>query len=101
MQLLVAVISTYKYDGDEFDENVAHSEATILHQLIEKKAFNDDEIVRILSTRSKKQLCVTFNIFKDLYGTTINKVRWLSIHTHHSLSEVSFKRFLKEMILRI
>jgi len=75
MQLLVAVISTYKYDGDEFDENVAHSEATILHQLIEKKAFNDDEIVRILSTRSKKQLCVTFNIFKDLYGTTINKVR--------------------------
>jgi annexin A13 len=74
MQLLVAVISTYKYDGEEFDENVAHSEANILHQLIEKKAYNDDEMIRILSTRSKKQLCATFNIIKDLFGTTITKV---------------------------
>ncbi|XP_012569807.3 annexin D8-like [Cicer arietinum] len=72
-KLLVAVISTYRYGGDEFDENVAHSEANILHQLVEKKAFNDDEMIRILSTRSKKQLCATFNIFKDLYGTTITK----------------------------
>ncbi|WJX23295.1 hypothetical protein P8452_12515 [Trifolium repens] len=72
-KLLVAVISTYKYDGEEFDENVAHSEANILHQLIEKKAFNDDEMIRILSTRSKKQLCATFNIIKDLFGTTITK----------------------------
>ncbi|CAK8531471.1 unnamed protein product [Lathyrus sativus] len=72
-KLLIAVISTYKYDGEEFDENVAHSEANILHQLIERKAFNDDEMIRILSTRSKKQLSVTFNIFKDLFGTTINK----------------------------
>lgn len=75
MQLLVAVISTYRYEGDEFDENVANSEANMLHQLIEKKAFNDDEIIRIFSTRSKKQLCVTFNTLKNIHGTTIIKVR--------------------------
>lgn len=75
MQLLVAVISTYRYEGDEFHENMAYSEANILNQLMGKKAFNDDEIIRILSTRSKKQLCVTFNVFRDMYGTTITRVR--------------------------
>ena len=74
MQLLVAVISTYRYEGNELDESMAHSEANILHQVIEKKAFSDEEIIRILSTRSIKQLCVTFNAFRNTYGTTITKV---------------------------
>lgn len=74
MQLLVVVTSAYRYDGDEFDENLAHLEANILHQVIENKAFNDDEIIRILCTRSKKQLCATFSTFRNVYGTTITKV---------------------------
>ncbi|CAJ1963062.1 unnamed protein product [Sphenostylis stenocarpa] len=72
-RLLVAVVSTYRYEGDEFDESLAHLEANILHQLIENKAFNDDEIVRILCTRSKKQLFATFTTFRNTYGTTITK----------------------------
>ncbi|OIV95076.1 hypothetical protein TanjilG_10896 [Lupinus angustifolius] len=51
-KLLVAIISTYKYDGDEFDESVAHSEANILHQTIESKVFIHYKIIRILRTRS-------------------------------------------------
>lgn len=74
MQLLVAVVSTYRYDGEEFHETLAHLEANILHQVIEKKAFNDDEIIRILCTRSKKQLCATFSTFRNMYGTSITKV---------------------------
>ncbi|KAG5005879.1 hypothetical protein JHK82_023859 [Glycine max] len=72
-RLLVVVTSAYRYDGDEFDENLAHSEANILHQVIENKAFNNDEIIRILCTRSKKQLCSTFIAFRNMYGTTITK----------------------------
>ncbi|KAK7329631.1 hypothetical protein VNO77_23802 [Canavalia gladiata] len=72
-RLLVAVISTYRYDGDDIDESMAHLEANILHQVIENMAFNDDEIIRILSTRSKKQLCATFSTFRNIYGTTITK----------------------------
>ncbi|XP_020230830.1 annexin D8 [Cajanus cajan] len=72
-RLLVAVVSTYRYDGDEFDENLAHLEANVLHELIEQKTFNDDEIFRILCTRSKKQLCATFSTFRNIYGTTITK----------------------------
>jgi len=74
MQLLVAVVSTHRYEGEEFDESLAHLEASILHQAIEKDAFNDDEIIRILSTRSKKQLIATFSTFRNTYGTTITKV---------------------------
>jgi len=74
MQLLVAVVSTYRYEGEEFDESLANLEANILHQAIEKKVFCDDEIIRILSTRSKKQLFATFSTFRNTYGTTITKV---------------------------
>ncbi|KAL2341602.1 hypothetical protein Fmac_009542 [Flemingia macrophylla] len=72
-RLLVAVISTYRYDGDESDETLAHLEANVLHTVIEKKAFNDDEMLRILCTRSKRQLCATFSTFRNMYGTTITK----------------------------
>ncbi|XWS28351.1 hypothetical protein CRYUN_Cryun25bG0061000 [Craigia yunnanensis] len=68
-KLLVAVTSAYWYDGDEFDETMAHSEATILHG----KAFNHEEVIRILSTRSKSQLNVTFNHYKDFHGRSIKK----------------------------
>ncbi|MED6134604.1 hypothetical protein PIB30_038393 [Stylosanthes scabra] len=72
-RLLVAIISTYRYEGHVLDESVANSEANVIHQVIENKCFRDDEIIRILSTRSKKQLCLTFNAFKNIYGSTITK----------------------------
>ena len=75
LQLLVAVTSTYRYDGDEFDETMAHSEASILHEEIHGKAFNHEEVIRILSTRSKAQLNATFNLYKDIHGRSITKVQ--------------------------
>ncbi|XLS54427.1 hypothetical protein HN51_004182 [Arachis hypogaea] len=74
MQLLVAIVSTYRYEGHVIDESGGILEANIIHQIIEKKDFSNDEIIRILSTRSKKQLCVTFNSFRNIYGSTITKV---------------------------
>ncbi|OMO51711.1 Annexin [Corchorus capsularis] len=68
-KLLVAVASAYRYDGDEFDETMARSEANILHQDI----HNHEEIIRILSTRSKSQLNATFNLYKDIHGRSITK----------------------------
>ena len=75
MQLLVAVTSAYRYDGDEFDETMAHCEASILHEEIHGKAFNHEEVIRILSTRSKAQLNATFNLYKDIHGRSITKVQ--------------------------
>ncbi|KAK1277666.1 hypothetical protein QJS04_geneDACA016580 [Acorus gramineus] len=73
-KLLVALVSTYKYDGAEIDTKLASSEAKILHNAIVEKAFNHDEIIRILSTRSRAQLIATFNCYKDEFGASINKV---------------------------
>lgn len=74
MQLLVALVSAYRYDGDEVDTQMAHSEADILHEKIQEKAFNHEELIRILSTRSKAQLKATFNRYRDIHGTSITKV---------------------------
>ncbi|XP_008786903.2 annexin-like protein RJ4 [Phoenix dactylifera] len=68
-KLLVALVSTYRYDGEETNTGLAKSEAKILHDVIEQKIFNDDEVIRILSTRSKAQLTATFNCYKDEYGS--------------------------------
>lgn len=74
MQLLVALVSAYRYDEDECDMQMAHSEADMLREDIHEKAFNHDELIRILSTRSKAQLKATFNSYRDIYGRSITKV---------------------------
>lgn len=72
-KLLVALVSTFRYDGAEINARLAVSEAEILHEAIQEKKFNHEEIIRILSTRSKTQLIATFNHYKDAYGTSITK----------------------------
>ncbi|MBA0780501.1 hypothetical protein Gotri_004594, partial [Gossypium trilobum] len=72
-QLLVALVSAFRYDGEEINTRVANSEAKILHEAVKDKEFNHEEIIRILSTRSKMQLMATFNRYRDDHGTTITK----------------------------
>lgn len=74
LQLLVALVSAYRYEGNEINARLANSEADILHDAINKKEFNHEEVVRILSTRSKTQIMAIFNRFRDDHGTTITKV---------------------------
>ncbi|GAB2287072.1 Annexin D8 [Dionaea muscipula] len=71
---LVAMVSTYRYPGDEINEIIAHSEAKDVHTEIHDGDSKHEEIIRIISTRSKLQLMATFNHFKDIHGTTITKV---------------------------
>ncbi|KAJ3669233.1 hypothetical protein LUZ60_011183 [Juncus effusus] len=71
--LTFALVGTYRYGGDEIDTVVAQSEAKILNEAINKGDFNDQEIIRILSTRSKAQLNATFNCFKDANTVSITK----------------------------
>ncbi|XP_008246254.2 PREDICTED: annexin-like protein RJ4, partial [Prunus mume] len=72
-KLLVALVTTYRYDGGEINAKVAKSEADILHDAIKDKAFNHEEVIRILSTRSKTQLMATFNRYRDDHGISISK----------------------------
>ncbi|XP_058107035.1 annexin-like protein RJ4 [Magnolia sinica] len=72
-KLLLSLVGTYRYDGDEINGRLALSEAKILHDAIEEKNFSHEDIIRILTTRSKAQLNATFNCYKDEYDTAITK----------------------------
>lgn len=53
---------------------LAKSEAKLLHEKISNKEYNDDDLIRILATRSKAQVNATLNHYKDAFGKDINKV---------------------------
>ncbi|KAK7283919.1 hypothetical protein RIF29_13668 [Crotalaria pallida] len=72
-QLLVGLVTAFRYGGDEINANLAKTEADILHQSIKEKKGNHEEAIRILTTRSKAQLLATFNRYRDDHGTSITK----------------------------
>ncbi|XP_014500243.1 annexin-like protein RJ4 [Vigna radiata var. radiata] len=72
-QLLVGLVSSYRYEGDEINEKLAQTEANILHESIKEKKANYEEVIRILTTRSKTQLVATFNRYRDEHGISISK----------------------------
>jgi len=76
----VGLVSTYKYHGNEIAEETAFSDANILHDEIQDGESVHEEIIRIISTRSKGQLLATFNHFKDIHGTSITKASILSLN---------------------
>ncbi|CAN0889981.1 Annexin Gh1 (Fragment) [Linum grandiflorum] len=67
-KLLFSLVACYRYEGAEVDMSVANREAQVLHDCFEKKEFADDEVVRILSTRSKAQVNASLNQYKDKFG---------------------------------
>jgi hypothetical protein len=73
---LLALVSTYRYDGDEVNGGLAKSEAKIIQEAVRNGGTEDHgELTRILGTRSKAQLVATFNCFRDEHSTTVTKVR--------------------------
>uniref|UniRef100_A0A2N9GBD0 Annexin n=1 Tax=Fagus sylvatica TaxID=28930 RepID=A0A2N9GBD0_FAGSY len=66
-------LTAYRYDGHEINEKLAKSEAAILHEAIRDKTFNHEEVIRILTTRSKAQLKASFNRYRDDHGKSITK----------------------------
>ncbi len=63
-QLLAGLVSVYRYNGDEINPSVAKSEADIFLKAIKKKDFNHEEVLRIVTTRSKAQIIGTLNQHK-------------------------------------
>ncbi|CAH2043421.1 unnamed protein product [Thlaspi arvense] len=84
-KLLLPLVSTFRYEGDEVNMMLARSEAKLLHEKVSEKAFNDDDFIRILTTRSKAQLRATLNHYNNEYGNAINK----------NLKEASDDEYLK------
>ena len=79
---MVALVSKYRYDGNEVNATLAKTEADVLHDYLkDTNAKNYEEVIRILSTRSKPQLVATFNRYRDDHCTSLTKV-CIYIHIH-------------------
>lgn len=74
LQLLLLLVSVYRYETEVSEPKLVESEAELLHKYIKDKEYNHDEIIRILTTRSKIQLISTFYRFGDICETPIVEV---------------------------
>ncbi|KAM0041670.1 putative annexin [Helianthus debilis subsp. tardiflorus] len=72
-KLLLPLVGTYRYEGSEVNMTLAKTEAKLLHEKISDKCYNDDDLIRILATRSKVQINATLNQYKNQFGKDINK----------------------------
>ncbi|XVF41153.1 hypothetical protein PTKIN_Ptkin01aG0257200 [Pterospermum kingtungense] len=72
-KILLALVTTYRYDKELVDMDVANLEADRLHEAIKTKELFHDDVVFILSTRNFYQLRATFEIYKEKYGNPIDK----------------------------
>ncbi|KAL9675932.1 hypothetical protein QQ045_004140 [Rhodiola kirilowii] len=72
-KLLVGLVSAFRYEGAEVNGKLARSEAEILQEDLKKKEFKHEEVIRILTTRSKTQLMATFNKYREDFGSSITK----------------------------
>ncbi|XP_074573318.1 annexin D4-like [Curcuma longa] len=75
--LLVGLVSAYRYEGPRVDHEMAKSEAKILGNSIKnagkKNPVEDQEVIRILTTRSKAHLSLTFKHYKEMFGKSIDQ----------------------------
>lgn len=74
LQLLVGLMTAFRYEGDEINARLANSEADILHDAIKDKEFNHEDFIRILTTRSRTQLMATFKRYRDDHGNSITRI---------------------------
>lgn len=82
-QLLVALVSAYRYEGPCVHEATAKSEAKILHNAIKNAKQNpieDDKVIMLLSTRSKPHLKAVYKYYKELSGNFLDQV---GLHTYY------------------
>ena len=75
---MVGLVSAYRYEGQRVHEDVAKSEAKTMVVAVKnadgKNPIEDEEVVRILSTRSKLHLWAMFNHYKEISGNSIDEV---------------------------
>ncbi|KAL6129383.1 hypothetical protein ACLB2K_072734 [Fragaria x ananassa] len=76
-KLLVAIVSAYRYEGAKVNDVTAKSEAQTLSHVLKNtdntNPIEDDEVIRILSTRSKAHLQVVYKHYKEISGNNMDE----------------------------
>lgn len=73
---------------------LAKSEACILREYICIEAYADEELIRILATRSKAQLNATLNQYNDQFGNAITKVCLMAFKDKFVMLHFSMSRYI-------
>lgn len=72
-------MSSHRYEGPRVNNDLAKSEAMVFVNAVKnadkKNLIEDEEIVRILSTRSKLCLKAIYNYYKEITGKLLDEVR--------------------------
>ncbi|XVF82085.1 hypothetical protein PTKIN_Ptkin16aG0015700 [Pterospermum kingtungense] len=72
-KILLGLVTSYRYDKELVDVDIANLEADRLHEAIKTKELVHDDVVYILSTRNFSQLRTTFECYKNKHGCPIDK----------------------------
>ncbi|KAL0429189.1 UNVERIFIED_CONTAM: Annexin D4 [Sesamum radiatum] len=101
LKLLVAVLSSYRYEGPKVNEETAKLEAKTLSDVIGKKGLNtkdEDVVIRILSTRSKLHLKVIYKHYKAITGNYLDEV--LDESLRYNADEISKEALSRVIVTR-
>lgn len=79
MQILVGLVSSFRFDGAVVDLDVADDEASKLQEAVKLKQLDQDIVMWILSTRNVFQLKATFESYHKKYGILLHEVKCLLI----------------------
>ncbi|RCV44759.1 hypothetical protein SEVIR_9G403500v4 [Setaria viridis] len=75
--LLVGLVTAYRYEGARVSDELAAEEAKALAAAVRAapaaRLVQNEQVVRILATRSKPQLRATFKIYKELHGKPLEE----------------------------
>ncbi|KAL6562950.1 hypothetical protein OROHE_005537 [Orobanche hederae] len=77
-KLLIALLSSYRYEGPKVNEQIAEFEAKALLDAIREGGaaaglVENEELVRILSTRSKLHLNAAYKHYKEISGNYLDE----------------------------
>ena len=80
-------MSAYKYEGPKVEEKIVKSEANIFANAIKngdkKNSIEDDEVIRILTTRSKPHLTTIYKNYKEVSGKSVSEVLDMNVPKVH------------------
>ncbi|XP_057976620.1 annexin D4-like [Malania oleifera] len=76
-KMLVALVSSYRYEGPKVSEEAAKCEAKTLCSCIrnadKKQPMEDEEVVRIVATRSKPHLRAIYKHYEGICGSNLDE----------------------------
>ncbi|XP_047946628.1 annexin D4 [Salvia hispanica] len=75
-KLLVALLSSYRYEGPKVNDEIAKIEAKAISEAIRasgSSALENDDVIRILSTRSKLHLKAVYKHYKEITGNFLDQ----------------------------